>query len=378
MKNREYWIKRAIQQDKKVQKDLKKLEKQLKKEFVEVSKEIKKELAYFYSNNSNITEYEKYRLESTLIALNKVLDNLYHNEEEMINNSLIETYIDIYEDNIRTLGVETSFHTINEDLIREVIKTNWSGLTFSEIIWDKHLPQMKNDLKQVLKVGLIRGDSLQDMARALNDKVNKGYSNALRLVHTETCWIQNKATINSYKDTDVKEYEFMAFLDKRTSAQCRELDGNIFNVNEAVAGVNIPPLHPRCRSCIIPVINNEESVDDSNKVDYNYDNEILSNKKWLESTFSTQKKFNKHIEKHIHEYNYISEKEYLNIARELLSAPLGNDVEGFISSEGWLFKYRKSTNDFAMGHPKGTISTLFKPELGYEYWLEQIKNFKIK
>lgn len=244
MNNKAYWIKRAIQQDKKMQKDLKKLEKQLKKAFVEASKEIKKELAYFYANKSNITQYEKYRLEETLTALNNVLDNLYHKEEGMLNNRLIESYIDIYEDNVKAFGIETAFNTINEEVVREVIKTNWSGLTFSEIIWDKHLPQMKNDLKKILKAGLIRGDSLQDMARALNDKVNKGYSNALRLVHTETCWIQNKATIDSYKEADVKEYEFMAFLDKKTSPQCRELDGEVINIDEAKAGVNLPPLHP--------------------------------------------------------------------------------------------------------------------------------------
>ena len=242
MKNREYWLRRAIKQDKKIQKDLKKLEKQLKKLYVEASKEIKKELAYFYANNSNIGEYEKYQLEATLKALNKALDNLYHNEEEMLNNRLIESYIDIYEDNIKALGVEAAFNTINEEVVREVIKTNWSGLTFSEIIWDKHLPQMKNDLKQILKAGLIRGDSLHDMAVKLNDKVNKGYSNALRLVHTETCWVQNKATIDSYKEAKVKEYEFMAFLDKRTSHQCKELDGKRFKVEEVMAGVNIPPL----------------------------------------------------------------------------------------------------------------------------------------
>ena len=113
---------------------------------------------------------------------------------------------------------------------------------------------MKNDLKQILKAGLIRGDSLHDMAVKLNDKVNKGYSNAKRLVHTETCWVQNKATIDSYKEAKVKEYEFMAFLDKRTSPQCRELDGKVFKVEEAAAGVNLPPLHPMCRSCIVPVI----------------------------------------------------------------------------------------------------------------------------
>lgn len=254
MKNREYWLRRAIKQDKKIQKDLKKLEKQLKKLYVEASKEIKKELAYFYANNSNIGEYEKYQLEATLKALNKALDNLYHNEEEMLNNRLIEFYIDIYEDNIKALGVEAAFNTINEEVVREVIKTNWSGLTFSEIIWDKHLPQMKNDLKQILKAGLIRGDSLHDMAVKLNDKVNKGYSNALRLVHTETCWVQNKATIDSYKEAKVKEYEFMAFLDKRTSHQCKELDGKRFKVEEAISGVNLPPLHCYCRSCVVPVI----------------------------------------------------------------------------------------------------------------------------
>lgn len=254
MKNREYWEKRAIQQDKKVQKDLKKIEKQLKKAFVEASKEIKKELAYFYANISSITEYEQYQLEATLTALNNVLTDLYNKEEKMLNKRLIQTYIDIYKDNVTALEIEAAFNTINENLIREVVKTNWSGFTFSEIIWEKHLPQMKNDLKQILKAGLIRGDSLQDMARELNNKLNTGYSNALRLVHTETCWVQNQATIDSYKEADVKEYEFMAFLDKRTSSKCRELDGKKFKVSEAVAGVNLPPLHPRCRSCVVPVI----------------------------------------------------------------------------------------------------------------------------
>ena len=57
-KNEKYWLDRAIQQDKKIQKDLKKVEKQLKKLYVEVSKEIKKELTYFYANKSDITDYE--------------------------------------------------------------------------------------------------------------------------------------------------------------------------------------------------------------------------------------------------------------------------------------------------------------------------------
>ncbi len=43
----------------------------------------------------------------------------------------------------------------------------------------------------------------------------------------------------------------MATLDSRTSLACRELDGKDFAVAEARAGVNYPPMHPRCRSTTI-------------------------------------------------------------------------------------------------------------------------------
>ena len=113
-----------------------------------------------------------------------------------------------------------------------------------------------------------------------------------------------------------------------------------------------------------------------NNTNYNKDDGIMNNKKWLESEFPSEKKFNKHIEKHLQEYDNITEEEYLETARELLADNLSEDVEGFVSDEGFLFKYRKSTNDFSIGRSDGNISTLFKPKEGYEYWLEQIKNYR--
>lgn len=103
---------------------------------------------------------------------------------------------------------------------------------------------------------------------------------------------------------------------------------------------------------------------------------IINNRKWLKSNFSTQKKFDKHIEKHLNEYGDIKPQEYLNMARDLLTAPLSDDIEGFVSKDGFVFKYRKSTNDFALGRADGKISTLFKPKDGREYWLQQIKDYK--
>lgn len=113
-----------------------------------------------------------------------------------------------------------------------------------------------------------------------------------------------------------------------------------------------------------------------NDVNYGQNNDIINDKKWLKSNFSSEKKFNKHIEKHLDEYGDITPEEYLNKARELLAEPLNEDVEGFISKDGFIFKYRKSTNDFTIGRTDEKISTLFKPIDGYKYWLQQIKDYK--
>ena len=242
-KDRIYWQNRIELHDKKIEKDTLKLEKQLKKIFVDTSKEIKKELAYFYANNTNTGNYENYRLEATLQAIYIALDTLFNKEEEKLNKRLVEAYIDTYKYFDNLLNINTSFETINIGLVEQVVKTNWSGLSFSERIWENRR-KLALTLKEELKKGLIRGESLQEISRIMTDKLNNEYSNALRLVRTETAWVQNEATKQNYLDNDIKYYEFSAFLDKKTSPQCRELDGEVISIDEAKAGINLPPLHP--------------------------------------------------------------------------------------------------------------------------------------
>ena len=250
--SRRYWQERVEVHDKKMEKDTLKLERQLKKLFVDTSKEIKKELAYFYANNTDITKYENYRLEATLQAINIALDTLFNKEEEKLNNRLIEAYTDTYKYFDKLLNINTSFETINTGLVEQVVKTNWSGLSFSERIWENRR-KLALTLKEEFKKGLIRGESLQEISRIMADKLNNEYSNALRLVRTETAWVQCEATKQNYLDNDIKYYEFSAFLDKKTSKICKELDGKVIKVEEAIVGKNMPPLHPNCRSCIIPI-----------------------------------------------------------------------------------------------------------------------------
>ena len=141
-----------------------------------------------------------------------------------------------------SIDLEASFNTINDRLIEEVIRTNWSGLSFSDRIWE-HRRKLALTIKEELSKGLIRGDSLQDISRIMADKLNNSYSNAMRLVRTESCYVMNEATVNNYKNNGMKEYEIMAYLDNKTSKICRSMDGEVVNVKDAVAGKNMPPFH---------------------------------------------------------------------------------------------------------------------------------------
>ena len=251
MNNQKYWEDRAVLKDKLLEKDIKKIEKKLLKLFKDTRKEVLNELKIIYAD-IEATEYAKYRIDSLLASVNKALDNLYQNNEEELTKAFIDLYCTF--DNEASIDINASFNTINENLIREVLKSEWSGLSFSERIWE-HRRKLAFTLKSELKAGLTRGESLQDISRIISKKFDTSFSNAMRLVRTESCWIMNEATANNYKNNDIKEYEFMAFLDSKTSKACRKLDGKKFSIEECKAGVNLPPLHCHCRSCIVPVIN---------------------------------------------------------------------------------------------------------------------------
>ena len=239
MNNQKYWEERAILKDKLLEKDIKKIEKKLLKLFKDIRKEVLNELKIIYAD-IEASEYAKYRIDSLLTSINNALDNLYSNNEKEIVEGLKDIYKEM--DKQASIDLNNSFNTVNENLVRETLKTNWSGLSFSERIWE-HRRSLAFTIKSELNKGLIRGESLQDISRIISDKFDTSFSNAMRLVRTESCWVMNEATVNNYKNNGIKEYEIMAFLDNKTSKICKSMDGEVVNVEEAIPGKNLPPFH---------------------------------------------------------------------------------------------------------------------------------------
>jgi SPP1 gp7 family putative phage head morphogenesis protein len=128
----------------------------------------------------------------------------------------------------------------------------WSKLTFAQ-----SLVNAKNDLLTGIQKTLKKVDAMDDksiLKSLINNNLGSYKSSLERIIVTETTAQLNYANKVAYKECGITAVRFNATLDKRTSNICRKHDQEIVPIKDAKPGVNIPPLHPHCRSYITPII----------------------------------------------------------------------------------------------------------------------------
>lgn len=193
---------------------------------------------------------------SIKVEIAKLNDYEQTNVYDLLAGVCEENYYRTIFDVQQGLGYYTSFAKISPRTIEEVLKTPWSGADFSTRIWNNK-EKLINVLQEEITQKMIQGKSIQDTARAIAQRMEVAYKNAERLVRTETAYVVEQSTKLGYKASGVKQYQILATLDTRTSEICREQDGKIYNVDDAVVGVNYPPFHVNCRTTTIPYFDDE-------------------------------------------------------------------------------------------------------------------------
>ena len=192
------------------------------------------------------------RLQALQDAINVELTKVTHEYQMTLEDTLIGLFTEQYKEVSELMGVMAP--VINREAIKTIIGYPYAGKMFSDRIWDNKDALVKH-IKQNLTAGIIRGDSIQKMSRQLKKDLNVLYYQAERLVRTETNYAMNQGHLKGYADSGVVEkYEFLAAIDSRTSKLCKNQNGKVYKLSDAVVGVNFPPLHPHCRSTVIPVL----------------------------------------------------------------------------------------------------------------------------
>lgn len=264
-----YWQKRQIEQrDKTYKKSQKEFDKQLAKYYKTTIKDLEILITDLYldilNSDGEPTLNELYRFnrfykmrqsmnqrlnllnEFTISQLTQEIDNLYKNTSKIVIDNLF----------------------MNEAQVDTVLKELWDANTknWSKNIWcadgkdiEQRVASNMRKLQQTIEKGIVdcvaRGASKDELVKTLVGRFNVSFNEANRLARTELTYVQNQATMDSYKKANVEEYEYLSAKDNRVSPICLEQNGKKYKVSEAIVGVNYPPLHVNCRCTTIAVIN---------------------------------------------------------------------------------------------------------------------------
>ncbi|AQZ46044.1 minor capsid protein [Paenibacillus larvae] len=204
------------------------------------------------------------RLEALQIQLRHQIEMLSEGTKRGTDGLLSDTYTDTYYRTLfeiqKGIGIGVTFAKIDSEAAGKIISNKWLSANYSDRIW-ANKAKLIRELDTNLAQSLIRGDNVNKTARTLSERMQVSFSNAARLVQTESAHIVSQATYDSYRESGVVEkYEFLATLDRRTSKVCRHMDGKVFDLQDKKEGVNFPPLHPRCRSTTVAFFDDEAGV----------------------------------------------------------------------------------------------------------------------
>lgn len=121
----------------------------------------------------------------------------------------------------------------------------------------------RRQMYAVIRQGVTEGRSNSEIIRALRgtkalqykDGILQSTRNAIdTAVRTARAHISNTVQEKQWRDLGVKTLVWTATLELRTCRVCAPLDGQRFSIDAAFAK---PPLHPRCRCTLVPLLDDE-------------------------------------------------------------------------------------------------------------------------
>lgn len=183
------------------------------------------------------------RLELLKAQINLELMAGFDDIEHEMRRDLIETAM---KEDRRLAGILGDSVIGNEQYAKQLVNASFRNATFSERIWGKNMPDLRVHLEAELRNGLVQGIGSVELARRFRKHYGGSIRDTERLMTTEMCRLQTAVQKESFERNGYKEYMFITSGEGNVCPDCQALHGQHFKVSEMQAGVNAPPMHPRC------------------------------------------------------------------------------------------------------------------------------------
>lgn len=203
------------------------------------------------SIKARVTRYEALKMQ-----IDAILQYLYAIDYEIEGaKSLMHIYEDNYQQMWYNFDIYNGFHSefaqINPMDVEQLISYPFNGHNFSQRLW-KQKDYLQSKLQESLTTVMVLGTDPARLSKEFAKHFQAREFEAYRLLHTETSFVMEQSTLDSYKESGVEWYQILATLDNKTSEICREQDGKKYKVEDAIVGRNYPPFHMFCRTTTVP------------------------------------------------------------------------------------------------------------------------------
>lgn len=212
------------------------------------------------SIKARITRYQA--LEAQIDALLRELYAIDYQTsgEKAMQEVYAESYYRTWYNIDQYKGFHAAFAQINPLDVEELLKYPFNGANFSARIW-KQKEYLQTQLMESITTMMVQGKNPQTLASDFAKKMNTKKFDAYRLLHTESSFLINEATHAGYKEDGVEKYQILATLDSKTCGICGDKDGDVYVVDKAVVGENMPPFHCFCRCTDVPYYDDMDLTD---------------------------------------------------------------------------------------------------------------------
>lgn len=256
----DYWGQRiADSQNKLTGKNIKQTEKQLRRYYARTMESVISSFESTYEKLQNTiaegrtpTAADLYNLDKYWLLQSQLRDELQRlgdRQAVLMSKNFELQFFDIY----YSFAIEgkEAFQTLDKATAHQMLNSIWcaDGKNWSQRIWT-NTDKLQQALNDKLIECVVSGKKTTELKHLLQEQFNVSYNRADSLVRTEMAHIQTQAAAQRYKDYGIQQVEVLVDEDERTCPICAKHEGERYYVGERMP----VPFHPRCRCCVIPVV----------------------------------------------------------------------------------------------------------------------------
>lgn len=184
-------------------------------------------------------EFMKAKIE---FEVDKLTDRLKSDYKKQLKKETIEEYK-------RQSGILEPYIDYSANTVAVIVNSSFYNANFSQRLWGNG-ESLKSIINTTVNRLILQGVHPDKMISELRKLFGVSYSEARRVLITESARVQGDVQLDSLEQAGYKSYVYIA--ERRACVICGSLNGKVFLVKDKEIGLNMYPMHPNCRCRVAP------------------------------------------------------------------------------------------------------------------------------